>query len=505
MGSVKRSTRNIQWIEQYCYVPEGKFAAQKVKLTPEQKRIIRGIYDSPTRRAIISFGRKNAKTTLSAFLLLLHLCGPEAARNPNSQLYSSAQSRDQAAIIFELAAKMVRMNPLLKAVIGIRDHAKQMYCERLGTLFRALSADASTKFGLSPVFIVHDELGQVRGPRSQLYEALETASAAHDEPLSIVISTQAPTDGDLLSMLIDDAAAGHDPETKLFLWTADESINPFTKKAIRQANPHFDRFMNQKEVMKQAADAKRMPSQEAAFRNLILNQRVNQETPFIARKIWQANQAPPSDEVFANNPVRLALDLSARNDLTALGIKAIDDKGVHHCRIEFFAPSLHVEDRSMRDRVPYDVWANQGYLTLTPGASVDYGFIAGRLVEICDALEVEAIYYDRWRIDVLEAELARLGVELPLTPHGQGFKDMSPAIDQLEAELLNSRCRIGNNPVLNFCAANAVTTADEAGNRKLNKKRSTGRIDGMVALAMLFANQLGEEPAEHITGTVIAI
>src|SRR5690606_23770718 len=142
------------------------------------------------------------------FLLLLHLCGPEA--RANSQLFSAAQSRDQASILFALAAKTVRMSPELNSVVTVRDTAKQLFCEELGTLYRALSAEASTAYGLSPVFIVHDELGQVRGPRSELYEALETATGAQDSPLSIVISTQAPNPTDLLSVLIDDAKTGAD-------------------------------------------------------------------------------------------------------------------------------------------------------------------------------------------------------------------------------------------------------------------------------------------------------
>ena len=161
-------------------------------------------------------GRKNAKTAFSAFLLLLHLCGPEA--RPNSQLFSGAQSRDQAAVLFALAAKVVRQSPDLTQYVTVRDTAKQLFCPELGTLYRALSAEASTAYGLSPAFVVHDELGQVRGPRFDLYEALETASAAQDEPLSIIISTQAPTDGDLLSVLIDDALTGKDPRVKVVLY-----------------------------------------------------------------------------------------------------------------------------------------------------------------------------------------------------------------------------------------------------------------------------------------------
>lgn len=157
-----RGERNAAWIERYCRIPEGKFVGRPVKLTPQQREWLKQIYDTPTRRFILSMGRKNAKTTFAAFLLLLHLAGPEA--RPNGQLFSAAQSREQAAILFALAAKIVRMSPDLSGVIVIRDTAKQLLCPELGTLYRALSAEASTAYGFSPVFVVHDELGQVRGP-----------------------------------------------------------------------------------------------------------------------------------------------------------------------------------------------------------------------------------------------------------------------------------------------------------------------------------------------------
>jgi phage terminase large subunit-like protein len=142
---VSRAKDNIDWIEKHCRIPEGRDVGKKVKLLPWQKKIIRGIYDQPTRRAIVTFGRKNGKTSLAAFLLLLHLCGPEA--RPNSQLYSAAQSRDQAALLFSLAAKIVRLTEL-QQYVGIRDTAKQLFCQELGTVYRALSAEASTAFGL---------------------------------------------------------------------------------------------------------------------------------------------------------------------------------------------------------------------------------------------------------------------------------------------------------------------------------------------------------------------
>lgn len=482
MGKLSRGKRNIQWIERHCKIPEGKFVGQNVELRPWQRKIIRSIYDDSTRRAIISFGRKNAKTTMSGFLCLLHLCGPEA--KPNSQLYSAAQSRDQAAILFNLMAKMIRMSPELSSVIAVRESAKQLFCSELGSLYRALSAEASTAYGLSPVFIVHDELGQVVGPRSQLYEALETAAGAQEEPLSVVISTQAPTDADLLSVLIDDAATGQDPETKLFLYTADESEDPFSVKSLRAANPAYGDFLNAKEVRRQAADAKRMPARENDYRNLILNQRVSRVSPFVSQAVWKSCGEKPRAADFENQVV-MGLDLSQRVDLTALVYVGRGEDSQFSVRCEFFAPEDGVADRSIRDRVPYDLWAKQGHLILTPGKTVGYGYVAKRIVEVCDEHNVTEIKFDRWGIPELRTQLGLLNADdLPLEPHGQGFKDMTPALNALEEELLNGRIRHGNHPVLTWCAANAIITLDPAGNRKLDKKKSTGRIDGMVALAM---------------------
>lgn len=486
-----RGQENVAWIESVCRIPEGKFVGSPVVLRPWQRKIVRGIYDTPTRRAIISFGRKNAKTTLSAFLLLLHLVGPEAKQN--SQLNSAAQSVEQAGILFRLAAKIVRLSPELAPHVIIRDTVKQLACRELGTLYHALSAEVKTSFGLSPVFCVHDELGQVRGPRSELYEALETAAGAHDNPLSIIISTQAPSDADLLSLLIDDAKTGADQKTKLFLFTADLGADPFIEKTWKQANPAYGDFLNADEVKAQAEAAERMPSRESSFRNLILNQRVSQTSPFIPRAVWEQGNAEPNEEAFAAGPVYLGLDLSARNDLTALVAVAQAADGVWHVRAEFFAPETGLRDRAHRDRAPYDLWAEQGVLTTTPGASVDYAFVADRLCSWCDEHDVVAIAFDRWRIDVLKAEIARLGRELPLVEFGQGFRDMSPALDALESELLNGKVRHGSNPLLNWCAANAIAVKDPAMNRKLDKAKSTGRIDGLVALAMALGGAVKQE------------
>ncbi|MFT4149208.1 MAG: terminase large subunit [Paracoccaceae bacterium] len=489
MGHLTRGQRNIRWIEEYCVVPEGRLVGQPVKLRDWQKDALLRIYDNRagTRRAILSFGRKNGKTALSACILLLHLCGPEAREN--SQLFSAAQSRDQASILFALAAKMVRRKQELKDVIIVRDTAKQLYCPDLGTLYRALSAEAATAYGLSPVLIVHDELGQVKGPRSELYEALETATGAQENPLSIIISTQAPSDADLLSVLIEDAQAGHDPRVVLALHTAPVDMDPFSEEAIRAANPAFGDFQNAAETLAMAEDAKRMPSREAEYRNLILNQRVDMNSPFVSQRVWKECSGAVFDS-FEGLPVFGGLDLSEVNDLTALVLVAPVD-GIWQVKPTFWLPEQGLSEKARADRVPYDLWKRDGWLQAAPGATVDYEFVAVFLRDLCEVHDVRKIAFDRWNWRHLKPWLAKVGFsdeqlsdEGLFKQFGQGFQSMSPALRDLESALLNKRIAHAGHPVLESCARNATVQTDAAGNRKLSKSKSHGRIDGMVALAM---------------------
>ncbi len=473
-------------MERYLRIPEGKHVGKPVKLAPFMVDDFKAIYDNPngTRRAIISRARKQAKTTESAFIVLLHLCGPEA--QPNSQLFSAAQSRDQAAVLFALAAKMVRMSPELMAAVTVRDTAKQLACQELGTLYRALSADASTAYGLSPALTIHDELGQVKGPKSDLYEALETATAAQERPLSIIISTQAPTDADLLSLLIDDAKTGADPRTVLRFNTASEDMDPFSIEAIKAANPAFDIFMNKDEVLAMMADAKRMPSRQPEYENLVLNRRVEASSPFVSRALWKSCAGPVSGldgcEVYGG------LDLSSTSDLTALVLIGRRD-GIWHVEPTFWLPAQGLIEKSRTDRVPYDLWRQQGFLQAAPGKSVDYEYVAEHLRDVFRRYDVRKIAFDRWNMKHLKPWLEKAcftpeEIEASFVDFGQGFQSMSPALRDLEAEILNGRLAHGAHPVLEMCMANAVVMTDPSGNRKLAKNKSSGRIDGAVALTM---------------------
>lgn len=475
-----RAEAVIQFVERYCLTPDGEHVGKPLRLAEFQKRFIRDVYDNPagTRRAYLSIARKNGKSGLIAGLLLAHLVGPEARLN--SQIVSGAMSRDQAALVFNLAAKMVQLNPRLSKLVRIVPSSKRLIGLPLNTEYRALAADGRTAHGLSPVLAILDEVGQVRGPQSDFIDAITTSQGAHAEPLLIAISTQAATDADLFSVWLDDAAQSKDPRIVCHLYAAPEGCDLLDESAWRAANPALGLFRSLDDLREQMIQAQRMPSMENSARNLLLNQRVSTDAPFVSPEVWKANGREP---VEFDGPVYAGLDLSARNDLTALVLVG-KVAGVWQVQPHFWTPAKGLVERSKRDRAPYDVWARQGFLRTTPGASVDYEHVAADMAEILAGLDVHAIAFDRWRIDVLKRELDRIGLALPLVPWGQGYKDMAPALDALEAELLNARIAHGMHPVLTMCAANATTTKDPAGGRKLDKSRSTGRIDGMQALAM---------------------
>jgi phage terminase large subunit-like protein len=490
-----RTKRNIDWIEAHCVVPEGKLVGKPVELSPAQRLWMEDIYGTKTRTFILSIPRKNAKTTLSAMIVLLHMVGPESV--VNGQLYSTANSKDQAAVLFKLAAKMVRMSPALEEYVGIRDTIKELYCPARGTIYKALSADSTTAMGMSPTLHINDEGGQVQGPVNLLFEALETASAAQDDPLTIVISTQAPTDNDFLSIMIDDALTGADPTVKCRIYQMPIDADVFDPEVVAAAQPNWH-LMNHEEVYKMMRDAQRMPSKEATYRNLVCNQRVEAKNPFVTRSVWQENGGQL--EIEDGEPVYAGLDLSSTSDLTALILAG--NSGAIECK--FWLPEEGLAEKSRNDRVPYDIWHREGYLETTPGRSIEYEYVAYALREVFDTYNIRQVAFDRYNMKFLLPWLERAGFsdeELErFVEFGQGFISMSPAIRELESRLLQKQLRHGNHPVLSMCAANATTVNDPAGNRKFVKSKTTGRIDGMVALAMAIGVMPNQALDEDLDG-----
>lgn len=494
-----RGQRVIAFIERYCKAPEGMLMGQPIRLEQFQKDFILAVYDNPhgTHTAVLSIGRKNGKTALIAGLLLAHLVGPEAVEN--SQIVSGALSKDQAAIVFKLARKMTDMSTDLSARVKIFPTLKSLLGTRKNVEYNALSAEAKTKHGLSPLLIIFDEMGQVRGPTNDFVTALETAQGAYDNGLKIIISTQAPTDADMLSIIIDEQARDPDPQVVCHVYTSlmerigvsgeMEEVAVDDETEWLASNPALGVFRSLKDMRKLARKAARTPSFEPEFRNLNLNQRVEATAPFVSRSIWQKNGGDPVRRPRAK--VYGGLDLSSVSDLTAAVMVDEVDGSVFPY---FWLPGDGLRERAKADKVPYDVWHEKGFLLTTPGKAIQYQHVAQYLRGIFDQFDVQLFGFDRYLMAFLLEWLKKTDPKSgkPLfsqaeidkfVPFGQGTASMTPALRDLEVKLVEGQLRHGNHPVLTMCANNAKVAGD-SGARKFDKKTLRGRIDGMVALAI---------------------
>lgn len=514
MAVSKRVKRVIEFIEK-LNVPSGKGAGKPFKLRKFQRKFINDVYGATdknggrvVRRAILSLARKNGKTALIACLVLVHLLGPEAVLN--GEIYSAANEREQAAIVFKYAAQIIRSEPELLSMVKIVDSTKTMIFYGNGSVYRALSADAGTKMGLNPTVVIYDELAQSKN--RDLYDALDTSMSAREEPLFIVISTQSNDPQHILSQLIDDGLSGLDPSTVCHLYAVqDDAEGVFEdRKLWDMANPALGDFRSLEELKVAAQRAKRMPSFEAAFRNLYLNQRVDVQSPLIPRLEWVGCRG--EDEIDEQDGVYLGLDLSGKTDLTALVAVSAGEKDI--TRAWFWKPKETLSEHETRDRVPYRAWREQGFLEVTPGRAIQYDWVAQRLVQIVTQYKVLGLAYDRYRIDDLMNAAGKIGLDayvdkkdnpvsgfVRLVPWGQGYVDMAPAVDALEVSVIERKLIHDGNPVLTWNISNAMIISDAAGNRKIDKSKARFRIDGAVALAMalgLKSRDRNEEPLPSV-------
>jgi phage terminase large subunit-like protein len=477
-------------------VPEGQHVGRPLRLRPFQLDWIRDVYNPrredglrKRKQAVLSVGRRNGKTLMAALMVLIHLVGPE--KRANSTIVSAATTRKQAAIVFKQAASMIRVNPTLNKRLKIIDSTKHILNRSDGSSYAAISSEAGGQYGQGLDLAILDELAQARGPA--LYDALMTSLGSQVEPLMVVISTQAPADDHILSELIDyglkiRAGEIQDDSFTVHLHAASAHAELLDEKEWRRANPALGDYRDLDEMRQTMKRAAKVPSLEASVRNLYLNQRVQAKAPFLTASVWKLGDGAVDEALFTDGrPVYGGLDLSARTDLSALVLAVEDDHGNVHLLPRIWTPGDTLADRGLRDRAPYKAWSDQGFIIPVPGSALDYDFLAADIGDLSRTMAIGRIGYDRWRIDVMRQALARLGVWVDLMEFGQGFKDMSPAIDAFEELAISGRLRHGGHPVLRWAVSNAIVERDAANNRKLTKAKSFGRIDPAVAAIMAVA------------------
>jgi phage terminase large subunit-like protein len=491
-------------------VTAGPLCGTTLKLRPWQRRFIKAVYKTDragnrlVRTAVLCVARKNGKTQIAAALCLCALSGPEAEQR--GECYAVACTRFQAGRVFNEMVAIITKTPWLNERINIVRFRKELEDQINGSTFDVLSADVAPVHGLSPSFVCYDELAQV--PSRALYDALGTALGGRSQPLMLVISTQAATDTAPMSELVDYGlriARGEiiDPAFHLTLYTAPPEDDPWKLATWRKSNPALNDFRSLEDVRRLSKQAQRMPSAEMSFRALILNQRVDMTAAFISPAAWKLCGEPvPNNGELKGRDCYAGLDLAASKDMTALVLAFAGERGEFNIVPYCWLPGETLQEAQDRDRMPYRLWAHEGHLLTFPGRVADPKAVVLKIAELHGIYNIKALAYDRWRIEDIKRELDAIGCGINLVPFGQGYKDSSPAVDKLERLIEEGKLRHGNHVVLTMAAMNAKIETDAAGNRKLSKKRSTGRIDPLVAACMAIGVAARPAPAFDVEALI---
>lgn len=470
---------------------KGEWAGRPVVLEPWEQFVLWNVFgwrrEDGTRRfrtAILEVARKNGKTTLAAGVGLYLLV---ADGEPGAEVYSAATKRDQARLSHAEATRMAKASPQLRREVRI--FKDNIHIPDTASKFEPLGADSDTLDGLNVHGAIIDEIHAHKS--RDTWDLLETATGARRQPLMFGISTSGfdrqslfwtqheYTQKVLDGVVLDDSWFG-------IIYTVDEGDDWQDEGTWVKANPNLGVSKKLDDMRRKAARAAEMPAALNAFLRLELDIWTQAETKWVSLEHWRACGLAVDELGLRGRTCYGGLDLSSTTDVTAFVLvfppQAEGDTYQVLCR--FWIPEDSLHDRVRRDRVPYDAWVRQGFMTATPGNVVDYDYVLAQIGEDREAFDLQQVAFDRWGAAQIQSQLIDKHGEEFLVQFGQGFASMSAPMKELEKLILGHQLAHGNNPVLTWMADNLVAREDPAGNIKPDKEKSTEKIDGMVALIM---------------------
>lgn len=490
--------RVVYFIQNHIKHSKGEYGGKPFILQDWQVKIVRDIFgwkhrDSGLRRfrtCYLSVPRKNGKSTLiSAIGIYMTVADNEAS----AEVYVAAADRTQAGIIFDQSSTMVRMDNQLNA--NFKVFRNSIIHEKSNSSFKAISAEASSKFGFNASCIIMDEFFVQKD--AALWDALRTSTGSRSQPLTIAITTAGYNKESICYKTQDygkKVADGiiEDDSFYYCVYAADLEDDWTDPETWRKANPCLDAGIIKIDYLKTECEkAQRMPSYENTFKMLHLNLWVSSSAKWISDKDWmKCNQGDLKLEDFRGVPCYAGLDLASVRDVTALVLIFVEDERVSVIPY-FFTPKENAYIRSRRDGVDYLGWGRDGFMDLTEGDVTDYNFIKAKLMEIAEIVDLKLVHYDRWNASQLVIECIAEG--LPMQPLGQGFVSISAPTKQLEHHVLNKELNHGGNPVLRWMVSNLAMKLDAAGNIKPDKSKSSEKIDGVVSLVMALAGYMNSD------------
>lgn len=487
----------FSFYEEILCLNGGEFEGKPFLLEPSQKFIVGSLFgwkrQNGYRRfrvAYVEQGKGNGKSPMVGGIGLKMLV---ADGEPRAEIYAAATKKDQAQILFRDAVAMVDQSPELDAVLlrsGGKGREWNIADPVSGSFFRTVASD-DAQSGPRPHCALLDEIHEHK--TGLMVEMMRAGTKGRRQAL-IVMITNSGTDRQSVCWSYHQYAAkvcaGQLEDDTFFGYVCalDEGDDPFKDESCWvKANPLLGVSIPKEYIREQVREAKGMPSKESTVRRLNFCQWVEALNPLFSAEVWKAALDADFD------PDRLrgrrcygGLDLGSTTDLTAFALlfEPTDDDPHWRQLVWYWMPDDQIAEKEKRDGVPYLAWRAGGWLEATPGTAVDKRRVLARVVECASRYEIIDIGFDRWRIEDFKMFMADEGVDLPLVDFGQGYKDMSPAVDEYERLLISGELKHDGNPIMEWNAASAVADTDPAGNRKLNKQKATGRVDGLVAAVM---------------------
>ena len=481
----------VMFIEQLCHT-KGTWAGKPFELIDWQEQIIRDLFGilKPNgyrqfNTAYIEIAKKQGKSELAAAVALLLTCGDGEER---AEVYGAAADRQQATIVFDVAADMVRMCPALNKRVKILASQKRLIYQPTNSFYQVLSAEAYSKHGFNIHGVVFDELHTQ--PNRKLFDVMTKGSGdARMQPLYFLITTAGDDTHSIcyeVHQKAKDILEGRKIDKTFYpvIYGAEENDDWTDEKVWYKANPSLGITVGIDKVRDACESARQNPAEENAFRQLRLNQWVKQAVRWMPMEKWDLCAFPVNAESLEGRVCYGGLDLSSSTDLTSfvLCFPPEDEDDKYIIIPYFWLPEETLHLRVRRDHVPYDVWERQGFIKTTEGNVVHYGYIEKFIEELGTKFNIREIAYDRWGAVQMVQDLEGMG--FTVVPFGQGFSSMSPPTKELMKLVLEKRIAHGGHPVLRWNVDNICIRTDPAGNIKADKEKSTEKIDGAIATIM---------------------
>lgn len=501
--------RAVTWLRRLKH-PKNRAPGRPFQIDPWQERIVRAIYGPRhedgariVRRVVLLLPRGNRKTSLCAALTLLHLVGPE--RQPGNLIVSAASAHEQALELFNEAAMIVEFDGRLSKHLNVREYVSRIAFPKTRSRYVAVASDGKVQHGKTPNVVIADELHAWEGrPGLRQWEALDSALVKVPGTLMIVASTSGRGQENLAWKTVEYAIKVQkgeidDPATLpvIFMaepeddWT-DEALWHAVNPGLRHGYPDLAAFRDK------AAKAVHSPMDRDSFLQFNLNRWLDTSTsPFVEMPVYDegAQEVDLEDLEARQVPCFLGVDLSKNEDLTVV-VACWRDGDVYHVHPWFFCPEMNLRARGERHGVDYVTWAEEGFITPTPGNTVDLRAVEDCIREACARFAVREIAFDPTYARAMMADLEEDG--LPAVEFRQGWVSMAPAVKELERAILARELRHAGNSVLRWNFANVQIETDKAGNRQMHKGKSGNKIDGAVACAMAVARAaIGDESSVY--------